>query len=231
MLIGGLQKLSLIDYPGKLCATVFLIGCPFRCSFCYNANLVLPQKIIHQPAISEPDFFSFLSERQGLLEGVCITGGEPCMHQDLSFFIKKIKNLGFLVKLDTNGFSPEMLKDIISAHLVDYIAMDIKGPLKKYPQIAGFGDLGKIKESIDLIKNSDIDYEFRTTILPKILNIEDLKEIIKLIGGAKKYYLQQFMPQNTLEPDFEKEGSYSPEDLGKFIKLLSCHFEICQLRI
>jgi len=168
MKIGGLQKLTLIDYPGHLAATVFLIGCNFRCGFCYSSELVLPEKIKNQPVFPEKDFFSFLKQRKGLLEGVVICGGEPTINNDLPSFIKQIKKLGFLVKLDTNGSNPKMLKSLIDKKLLDYVAMDIKAPKEKYSQIAGISGvlktniIKKVEKSIHILKESGINYEFRT---------------------------------------------------------------------
>ncbi len=155
MLIGGLQKLTLIDYPGKLAATVFCLGCNFRCPFCYNAELVLPEKIKEQSRINEKDFFDFLEERKGLLEGVCVTGGEPTTYDDLPFFIKKIRKLGYLVKLDTNGSNPAMLRDLIEKKLIDYVAMDIKASPNNqiYKNVLGEGvQFADIERSVNFLK-------------------------------------------------------------------------------
>ena len=194
MEIGGLQKLSLIDYPGRLSCIIFTIGCNFRCSYCYNPSLVegtcerIPQK----------EIFSFLRKRKGLLDGVIITGGEPTIHNDLPDFIQRIKKMGFLVGLETNGTNPRMIKKLISERLIDYIAMDVKAPLKKYKEIVNVEvDIDKIKESIDVIMNSGIEYEFRTTCYP-LLTKDDFIKIFKLIKGAKKYGIQQFLNKNTL---------------------------------
>ena len=169
MFIGGLQKVTLIDYPGKIACTVFCLGCNFRCGFCYNKELVLPEKTKSQIKIPEKEFFNFLKGRKNLLQGVTVSGGEPTIYEDLPDFIKKIKKLDYFVKLDTNGSNPEMLKDLIEKKLIDYVAMDIKAPLinTKYTQITGIkGILNKVKKSIKIIKNSGLDYEFRTTIVP-----------------------------------------------------------------
>ncbi len=153
MIIGGLQKLTLIDYPGKVAATVFTVGCNFFCDYCHNPDLVLVKKTDQFPFMSEEEFFWWLEKKIGLLEGVCITGGEPTIHKDLPQFIKKIKDLGFSVKLDTNGTNPEMLEDLIKNNLLDYIAMDIKGPQEKYPKFSNLKlDLEKIKTSVELVK-------------------------------------------------------------------------------
>ena len=231
MEIGGLQKTTLIDYPGRLAATVFIIGCDFRCPFCYSPELVLPEKIKNQPRILEKDFFDFLKERKGLLEGVVICGGEPTIHQKLPDFCKKIKKLGYLVKLDTNGSNPRMLKDLIDDKLIDYVAMDIKAPKAKYSEAAGVKvNIKKIEESIDILKEGKIDYEFRSTVVPTILEKEDILKIAQWIGPAKKYYLQNFRPEKTINPKFEKIKPYPQEYLLEIQKVISPFFEICQVR-
>src|SRR3990172_8063647 len=165
MILGGFQKITLIDYPGKLATTVFTVGCNFRCPFCHNPELV-DLKLVHNEE-SEKEFLAFLKKRKGKLEGVCITGGEPLIQPDIIDFIKKIKKLGFFVKLDTNGTRPDVLKKIIDAKIIDYIAMDIKNQLKFYDKTTGTKvDKNRIKLSVDLIMNSHIPYEFRTTAVP-----------------------------------------------------------------
>lgn len=231
MEIGGLQKTTLIDYPGRLAATVFIIGCDFRCPFCYSPELVLPEKIKNQPRIPEKDFFDFLKERKGLLEGVVICGGEPTIHQKLPDFCKKIKKLEYLIKLDTNGSNPEMLKKLINKKLIDYVAMDIKAPKAKYSEAAGVKvNIKKIEESIDILKEGKIDYEFRSTVVPTILEKEDILKIAQWIGPAKKYYLQNFRPGKTINPKFEKIKPYPQEYLLEIQKVISPFFEICQVR-
>jgi len=212
--IGGLQKVTLIDYPGRIAATVFLCGCNFRCPWCYSSELVLPEKIKKQPRISEKDFFNFLKERKELLEGVVICGGEPTVHKDLPVFLKKIKKLGYLVKIDTNGSNPGMLKKLIDEKLIDYVAMDIKAPKEKYNEAAGATvDIEKIQESIDALKKGEVDYEFRSTILPKIHTGKDVANIAKWIQGAKIYYLQQFRPDKTLDPKYKKCKPFNQKEL------------------
>lgn len=222
MLIGGLQKLTLIDYPGKIACTVFTIGCNFNCAFCHNPELVDPNKIKNQPVIPEKDFFEFLGARQGVLEGVCITGGEPTLQPDLSDFIRRIKELGFSVKLDTNGSNPEVLKKLIGHNLINYIAMDIKGPLKN--------QMPTITESVQIIKNSGLDYEFRTTVVPSLHSKEDIIKIAQELSPAKKYFLQQFYPSKTLDPDFQKEKSYSIEELKELCQTIKPYFQHCEVR-
>jgi len=256
MEIGGLQKLTLIDYPGRVAATVFLCGCNFRCPWCYSPELVLPEKIkrhlypvksrkagspeakFNGARIPEKDFFDFLKKRKGLLKGVVICGGEPTIHKDLPKFIKKIKKMGYLVKLDTNGSNPMMLKELITNKLVDYVAMDVKqaqnSKLKtqNYDRAAGAKvDLNKIKKSVEILKNSKIDFEFRTTVVPGIHTKEDIVEIAKWIGGPKiKYYLQNFRPEKTLDPKFEKIKPYPQEYLIEIQRVIAPFFAICQVR-
>ncbi len=231
MTIGGLQKATLIDFPGKVACTVFLSGCNFRCPWCYSRELVLPQNIAVQPKISEKQFFDFLKTRQDLLSGVVVCGGEPTTHKDLPQFIQKIKKMNFLVKLDTNGSNPCALKNLLKDHLLDYVAMDIKAPFSKYDEATGTKvDLEKIKESVDLIKNSNIDYEFRTTVVPTVHTKEDIIEIAKWIAPAKKYYLQKFLPEKTVNPEFEKQRPFSDEDLLDIQKTVAPLFEICEIR-
>jgi len=225
MKIGGLQKLTLIDYPGKLAATVFLFGCNFRCPWCYSSELVLPEK--KQPEISEKEVIDFLKERQDLIEGVVICGGEPTINKDLEKFIKKIKKLGFLVKLDTNGSNPKALKELIK--IVDYVAMDVKLPKDKYLKVLGIKP-DNIDKSIKILKESKIDYEFRTTVVPDILDKKDILKIAKWISGAKKYYLQNFRPEKTLDPKFEKKKPHPDEYLANIKKTISPFFKICKVR-
>lgn len=210
MILGGFQKLTLIDYPGKLATTVFNVGCNFRCPFCHNPELVT----LSTPPLErgggiggvEKEFFAHLKKRKGKLEGVCITGGEPLIQPDIITFIKKIKKLGFLVKLDTNGTRPDVLKKIIDAKIVDYLAMDIKNQLKYYNKTtATKADKVRIKLSVDLIMHSRIPYEFRTTAVPGIHTEKDFEEIAKWIKGVPAYYLQEYREGKILDPKLKKK--------------------------
>lgn len=246
MIIGGLQKLSLIDYPEKLACTVFCVGCSFKCPWCHNPELVLPEKMNARNNISEKRFFNFLKSRQGFLQGVCITGGEPTIHSDLLDFCKKIKEIGYEIKLDTNGSSPDILNELINQELVDYIAMDIKAPIKKYPEVIGIdvhiGSLGSksdffmqklienIKQSVELLKQNKVDNEFRTTIIPKLLNKNDILEIAKWISPAKRYFLQNFRSEKTIKPEFVKLKPQSLKYLLEIQKALAPFFDVCQIR-
>ena len=236
MKIAGLQKLSLIDYPRILACTVFLTGCNFRCPWCYNGELVLPEKEKEIIEFSQKDFFNFLKERKNYLEGVCIGGGEPTVNKDLPEFCKRIKKLGYKVKIDTNGSDPQMLENLIKEKLVDYIAMDIKAPSERYPQVIGLEEvspiflLGKIEQSINILKQSPIEYEFRTTVIPGLLEKEDILKITHWLRPAKKYILQNFRPEKTLDPNFQNIQPYPSEYLFRIQKAISPFFEICEVR-
>jgi pyruvate formate lyase activating enzyme len=234
MIIAGLQKTTVIDYPGKIACVVFLAVCNFRCPWCYSSELVLPLKIAKQPRITEQEFFNFLKSRIGKLEGVVVCGGEPTVHKDLPKFIEKIKQLGYSIKLDTNGSNPKMLKDLVNSHLIDYVAMDIKVSLGNpiYENILEEGvKIDDIKESVDFLKASNIDFEFRTTVVPQIHNKADFKEIANWIGGQNvKYYLQSFRAEKTIDPEFEKIKPFKNEFLEEIVKEISPFFKECRVR-
>jgi pyruvate formate lyase activating enzyme len=222
MKILGLQKQSLIEYPGKISAVIFLGGCDLRCVFCYVPHLVLPELIEKQTEISEEEILSFLKERKNFLEAVAISGGEPSINQDLPDFIKKIKKLGYLVEIETNGINPEMIEDLINEKLIDYVAMDIKHKLdfEKYNEICG-GVLTEeifenIKKSIKILLAGKIDYEFRTTIMKEFHKKEDILEICKEIQGAKIYYLQNYQKNSTVSG--KKFTPFSEEEIEDIIK-------------
>lgn len=197
MVIKGLQKLTLLDYPGHLACTIFTGGCNFRCPFCHNATLVLGKS---EEEYSADEIFEFLKKRQGTLEGVAITGGEPLLQGDIADFIKKIKDMGFKVKLDTNGSFPEKLKELVSLGLLDYVAIDIKNSLNKYSETVGrLGyDTARVCESIEFLMKSNVDYEFRTTVVSELHSSEDIEKIGSLIAGAKRWYLQNFVDSGDL---------------------------------
>jgi len=212
MKIGALQKFSMIDYQGKLCATVFTQGCNFRCPYCHNPELVKPEK--YQKTIPAEDVLQFLQNRIGKLDAVVITGGEPTLHLDLHLFIKKIKQMGFLVKLDTNGTNPEMIRHLIDKDLIDYVAMDIKAPLLRYSQVVGTEvDILTISQSIELIKRSGIEYEFRSTLVQDLLSEDEVLDIGNLLGKTTKYFLQNFVPSKTLNEKFMKAVPFSAEKI------------------
>jgi pyruvate formate lyase activating enzyme len=227
MLIHGLQKMTLLDYPGKIACTVFLGGCDFRCPYCHNYELVDGSS---NALLDDREFFSFLSTRKGLLDAVAITGGEPLMRKDLASFIKEIRSMGFAVKLDTNGYHPEQLKELLDQQLLSYVAMDIKNSLSKYSITTGIDnpDLSAIKASISLLLSSDIDYEFRTTVVKELHELSDFAEIGKLIRGAKAYYLQQFTPRDTV-PD-KALTSPDEEDMKGYLEEVKKYVPCAQLR-
>ena len=227
MLIKGLQKLTLLDYPGKMACTVFTAGCNFRCPFCHNASLVTD---IDNERISEEEFFSFLQKRQGIIEGVCVTGGEPTLQPGLKDFLKKIKDMGYSVKLDTNGYRPEILKDVVQSGLVDYVAMDIKNSREKYALTCGLEsmDMTKINESVEFLMSGVVDYEFRTTIVKELHNEDDIQDIVSWIGGAKKYYLQGFSDSGDLI--CSGYSGYNKTDLEKLLNIAKNNFETVELR-
>lgn len=234
MKLSGIQKLTLLDFPGKTACTVFTPGCNFRCGYCHNSEFVLPEKLakIAHSFIPEEVFFNFLETRRGLLDGVCITGGEPTIHKDLINFIKEIKRRSFKVKLDTNGTNPEMLELLLQNNLLDYVAMDIKASPDKYVDVIGVDiDVELINHSKDLLMNSDIDHEFRTTALPYIHTLDEFKEILEWIKGAKKYYIQNFRGSATcLDPAFEHYRSFTSDELEKIKDMAKDYVEFCDIR-
>jgi len=231
MNLGGLEKVSLIDYPNKLAAVVFTQGCNFRCPFCYNPSLINIQKS-SENIISEEDIFVFLNNRVGKLEAVVISGGEPTIQKDLHDFIQKIKNLGFLVKLDTNGSNPETLEELIRKEMLDYIAMDLKASKDKYNQLTGIEvNFQKIEESIKLIKDSNIDYEFRSTLVPNFLEMDDINKMGKLIQGTEKWCLQNFKSNmDLLDKDLIDQESFSGSDMQKMKKIAEKHVNLVEIR-
>lgn len=192
MFISGLQKLTLLDYPGKVACTVFTGGCDFRCPFCHNASLVIPDRLASDT--NEEEVLSFLKKRIGILDGVAVTGGEPLMHGEIDDFLKRVKDMGYPVKLDTNGSFPEHLERIVDSGLVDRVAMDIKNSPELYGKTVGIPgyDLSKVERSKNFLLNGKIDYEFRTTVVKGLHSAESLKEAAQWIEGAKEYYLQQY---------------------------------------
>ena len=230
MKIGGFQEFSLIDYPGKLCAIVFTQGCNFRCPYCHNADLVEPGKF--GKPMPEEEIFSFLENRKGKLDAVSITGGEPTLQKDLVDFIIKLKSMGFLVKLDTNGSDPEKIDFLIKENLLDFISMDIKSPPEKYGEVSRSDvDIEKIKRTIKIIKNSGLDYEFRTTLVKGQILEEDIRKLGEFMRGSKSYVLQKFLPRNTLDPEFEKMESYSDEKFIEFKGIMEGYVENCRVRV
>ena len=228
MKIGGLQKTSLLDYPGKISAIIWTVGCNFKCPFCYNPQLVKGEVEL----IDENKIFSFLKKRKNLLEAVSITGGEPLLQQDIVGFTEKLKKMGYLVKIDTNGTFPDRLEKLLDEKLVDYVSMDVKAPLEKYNELTGVKvNVSKIKKSIEIIKNQASDYEFKTTIIPSFLSKEDIVKIAELLKNSKRYYLQQFKNDTPLiSEDLRQIKPYPREYLEGIIEQIKPFFKQCKLR-
>ncbi len=197
MKIFGLEKMSLVDYDGKVCATLFTGSCNFKCGFCHNSALVLDYSTL--PYYSEEEIFSYLKKRKGILDGVCISGGEPTLCPDLPFFIEKIKKLGYSIKLDTNGTNPEVVKTLFKNGLCDYFAMDIKNNRKDYANVIGFDkfDTAKVEKTVDFFLSGNADYEFRTTLINEHHKLSNIEKISEWICGANKYFLQKFKLSDT----------------------------------
>jgi pyruvate formate lyase activating enzyme len=224
MIIGAMQKTSLIDYPGEIATVLFTQGCNFRCPYCHNPELVDCNR--YRKPVEEQDVLNYLEFRKNLIDGVVITGGEPTIHQDLPEFIKIVKDIGYLVKLDTNGTNPEMLREIIDLDLVDYIAMDYKAPLRKYSEIVRSKvDINDILESVEIIKKSSVKYEFRTTIVKQLLSLTDIDIIKTEIGSGEKYCIQEFNPTKTLDEEFLKCSTFSSENIEGLFNLSKGLFE------
>ncbi len=221
----GIQKTTLIDFPGKVACTLFMSDCNFRCPFCYNKHLVFDEDT--GVKLTEKEVFDFFKERKGFLDGVCITGGEPTLNKDLPAFLEKTKAVGLLTELDTNGSRPEMLKILLEKNLLDFISMDIKSSKKRYEKAAGTKvDLKKIEESIALIRNSGVDYEFRTTLVPILHSEEDVLEIGKWLKGSKSFFLQQFNSDiDLLDSKLRGSSPFSAEKMQNFAKTLAPFFD------
>jgi pyruvate formate lyase activating enzyme len=229
MRIGGIHKCSLIDYPGKICTILFAQGCNFRCPYCHNPQLVAPE--LFDDPLQQERIYDFLSLRRGKLDAVTISGGEPTLQAGLVPFIRRIKDLSFSVKLDTNGSRPGVLKELISAGLLDFIAMDLKAPLARYADVVGAPvETDAIRESIRLIMESGVEYEFRTTWVPGLLSPDDLREMAQAVRGATRYVIQRFIPERTLDPRLGSSplpAAPPPEGLAA---LASPHVMACLVR-
>lgn len=228
MQIHGLNKTTLLDYPGHVAATVFTGGCNFRCPFCHNAGLVLaPEK---QPVLAETEVMDFLRKRRGILSGVCITGGEPTLQPDLKKFLSKVKELGYLIKLDTNGYRPGVLQELLKEELVDYVAMDIKTSLSHYEKLTGIKgiDSGVIKESIQLLLQGKTDYEFRTTVVRELHTERDFEEMADFLAGSKIHYLQAYRENENVIA-----GGYHPctrEEMEEYAQILRSTISKVEIR-
>jgi len=229
-MIRGWQKTSFIDYPGKISTVLFFSGCNFRCGFCHNPDLVYNRPKL--PKYSEQGVINYLIKRKKIIEAVVLSGGEPTLNKNLPKFLQKIKKLGFLVKLDTNGTNPKMLKRLIKEKLVDYLAMDLKGPLEKYSQITTRPfNPQLIKKSIKIIKTSGLPYEFRSTILPYFHKITDILKMAKLITGAEIYYLQKFVPRRDLvNKKIIKEEAFNHQEMTELAKKCQEFVKKCFIR-
>lgn len=224
--IGGVQKVSLVDYPGQVAAALFTIGCNMRCGYCHNPELVLPDR--YADAIPEEDVLLFLESRKGKLDGVVISGGEPTMHAGLPALAARIKAMGFLVKLDSNGTHPDMIAEMLRERTLDFVAMDIKGPLEKYQEIAAYPvDTAAVERTIQLLRGSTIGYEFRTTVVKSQLVPEDFAKIGQLVKGAPRFALQRFRPGKTLHPAFRHETTYADDEFAAIKKVLEEYVDEC----
>lgn len=228
MQIHGLNKTTLLDYPEHVAATIFTGGCNFRCPFCHNSDLVINP--MSQPLLDEQEILEFLKKRKNILSGVCITGGEPTLQADLPDFIRRVKDMGYLVKLDTNGYRPEVLKNLVKENLLDYIAMDIKSGMNGYALASGMPDIHfeKIKESVDFIMHCGVQYEFRTTVVKGIHTKTDFEKIGPWLQGCRAYFLQQYKDnERVLKQGFE---SFSKEEMEEFADIVRPHIERVELR-
>ncbi|MGN8888571.1 anaerobic ribonucleoside-triphosphate reductase activating protein [Blautia sp. HCP28S3_G10] len=226
--IHGLNKTTLLDYPGRVAATIFLGGCNFRCPFCQNSGLVLHPS--QEPVISTEEIFTFLKKRRGILEGVCISGGEPTLSADLEDFIRQIRALGYPVKLDTNGTHPEIIKELFAKNLIQMTAVDIKACPDNYCSLTGLmhPDLAAVQETVDFLLNSNVDYEFRTTVVHELHSRQDFEAIGQWLKGAKAYYLQAYKDsEEVMQPGF---SSYSQEELEEFRSILLRTIPLVEIR-
>lgn len=229
MNVAYVQKTSFIDYPGRISAVVFTRGCNFRCPYCHNPELVVPDR--YCGTIRQDDLFSYLDRRKGKLDAVVVTGGEPTLQADLIPFMERIKSMGFLVKLDTNGSRPQILREAIGAGIPDYIAMDIKAPWEKYSLVTGsLVNITDIRDSIDLIRTSSIPHEFRTTLPETLLNPDDVRAIGKMVEGASLYVLQKFVPSKHVEKTYEGKTSMPDEELARLVRELQSLVGRCTVR-
>jgi pyruvate formate lyase activating enzyme len=228
MRIGGFQKTSLLDYPDTISAIVWTIGCNFRCPFCYNKDIVEGCVGL----IPEKEILSLLEKRRGLLEGLVITGGEPLLQEDIVDFITTVKDLGYKVKVDTNGAFPDRLRTLIDNNILDYVSMDVKAPKEKYGRVAGTNvDISAIEKSIDIVKNSGLDYEFRVTVVPGLLEKEDILELSKWLEGSQKFFLQQFKSDTPLvSSSLQGVKPYPKEYLLEILDAVKPCFALCDLR-
>lgn len=222
LLLSGIQKFTVLDFPGRIACIAFLPGCDFRCGFCHNSEFVLPQKIreICKSFVAEKSFLNFLEKRRGLLDGVVISGGEPTLNKNLPEFIRKIKEMNFLVKLDSNGNNPKVLEELMAENLVDYIALDFKINLEKYSNFVGKNaDKENLNRSLQLLKSGKFDYEIRSTLIKEIHSEQVLEKMSEELKGVKRLFLQKFRSGNTLDAKFAKFSTLSEEDFLRAKKI------------
>ena len=232
MLIKGLQKLTLLDFPEKMACTVFTFGCNLRCPFCHNASLVLSERA-DDTLIPEEEFFSFLQKRRGILEGVCITGGEPTLQPDLPAFIRKIRDMGFAIKLDTNGARPAVLKSLVAEGLLDYVAMDVKNSLSAYPETVGLPafDVAPVEESMDFLMAGHIPFEFRTTLVKGLHTPEGVAEMGRRLAGEERFFLQTFEDSGDLiAGEGDALSSFTPAETQELLRILRQYVPNAQIR-
>ena len=228
MRLGGLQKMTLLDFPGRVACTVFTVGCNFRCPFCHNSSLVLAPDV---PELCRDDFFAFLKKRQGLLDGVAITGGEPLLHPDMPEFLEAIRALGYAVKLDTNGAFPDRLELILRRGLADYVAMDVKNSPEKYELTAGVaGILPKVEQSVQLLLSGKTPFEFRTTLVDELHEPEDFAAIGQWIEGAERYFIQGFADSGDILAGSDRFHAASPEKAKQCLETVRPFVPNAQLR-
>lgn len=232
--IKGIQKTSLVDYPGKIVSILFFGGCNFSCPYCHNPEIVLSHSDF--PDIPPGEVLDMLSERKKWIDGVCLSGGEPTLHNDLTLFCREIKKLGLLIKLDTNGLYSERVKHLIEENLVDYISMDVKHSPEKYFSAIGFEKekivsvIDQVGKTISLIRESNVNYEFRTTVVPGIHSVEDVVNIAKWLEGSKRFCLQQFRAGKTLDKRYEDSETFSRETLLDLKEKIKDRFDTCEVR-
>jgi len=225
MKFSGIRKTSLIDFPDRIATVLFAPGCNLRCPYCYNWRIVLDPK---PPFLNEETALRILEERKKYVEAVVVTGGEPTLHKELPKFLKKLKERGFAVKLDTNGFYPQVLEECLG--YVDYVALDVKTSLEKYPRL-GAKDTANLLRSIEILKSGKVDYEFRATVVPGFVDAEDMPRIGEIVKGAKTFTFQQFIPRDTLDKSFKTVKPYTPETIATFTETMKKYVNNTLLRL
>lgn len=227
--IKGFMKTSMLDYPEKLSACIFLSKCNFRCPYCHNVELVNDDARLIP--FDNEKVFSYLKKKKAWMDGVVISGGEPTLHPELIELCKDIKKIGYCIKLDTNGTNPKMLKQLIDEKLVDYVAIDIKSSKEKYDKVTNVKtNIDAISESVNMLINGTVDYEFRTTVIPELVELDDIKKIGEWIKGAKKYYIQQFIPIKTLDSSYMEKPSHNHDTLHEMKQIMEEYVDMCAVR-